>query len=106
MYGVASALRIRYNTEYRTAKMGYKGEHLHGEQEKMLFIFNPFSGKAQIKSKLFEIIDVFVKGGYEVIVHPTQAVGDGFEKTKELAPQVDLVVCSGATEHWMKLSAV
>ena len=52
----------------------------------MLFIFNPFSGKAQIKSKLFEIIDVFVKGGYEVIVHPTQAVGDGFEKTKELAP--------------------
>ena len=61
----------------------------------MLFIFNPFSGKAQIKSKLFEIIDVFVKGGYEVIVHPTQAVGDGFEKTKELAPQVDLVVCSG-----------
>lgn len=55
---------------------------MHGEQEKMLFIFNPFSGKAQIKSKLFEIIDVFVKGGYEVIVHPTQAVGDGFEKDK------------------------
>ena len=44
-------------------------------KKKMLFIFNPFSGKAQIKSKLFEIIDVFVKGGYEVIVHPTQAVG-------------------------------
>ena len=37
-------------------------------KKKMLFIFNPFSGKAQIKSKLFEIIDVFVKGGYEVIV--------------------------------------
>ena len=73
---------------------------------KNVVYFNPFSGKAQIKSKLFEIIDVFVKGGYEVIVHPTQAVGDGFEKTKELAPQVDLVVCSGATEHWMKLSAV
>ena len=35
-------------------------------KKKMLFIFNPFSGKAQIKSKLFEIIDVFVKGGYEV----------------------------------------
>ena len=32
-------------------------------KKKMLFIFNPFSGKAQIKSKLFEIIDVFVKGG-------------------------------------------
>ena len=33
-------------------------------KKKMLFIFNPFSGKAQIKSKLFEIIDVFVKGGF------------------------------------------
>ena len=65
------------------------------EKKKLLFIFNPLSGKAQIKNKLFEIIDVFVKGGYEVIVHPTQAVGDGYEKTKELAPQVDLVVCSG-----------
>ena len=64
-------------------------------KKKMLFIFNPFSGKAQIKSILFEFIDVFVKGGSEVIVHPTLAVGDGFEKTKELAPQVDLVVCSG-----------
>lgn len=39
MYGVASALRIRYNTEYRTAKMGYKGEHLHGEQEKNVVYF-------------------------------------------------------------------
>ena len=70
-------------------------------KKKMLFIFNPFSGKAQIKSKLFEIIDVFVKGGYEVIVHPTQAVGDGFEKTKELAPQVDLVV---RTAHSLRRS--
>ena len=30
------------------------------EKKTLLFIFNPFSGKAQIKSKLFEIIDVFV----------------------------------------------
>ena len=29
-------------------------------KKKMLYIFNPFSGKAQIKSNLFEIIDVFV----------------------------------------------
>lgn len=75
-------------------------------KKKMLFIFNPFSGKAQIKSKLFEIIDVFVKGGYEVIVHPTQAVGDGFEKTKELARRWISLSAAGATEHWMKLSAV
>lgn len=39
---------------------------------RMLFIFNPRSGKGQIRNKLMDIIDVFVKGGYEVVVHPTQ----------------------------------
>ena len=33
---------------------------------RMLFIFNPRSGKGQIRNKLMDIIDVFVKGGYEV----------------------------------------
>ena len=51
-------------------------------KKKMLFIFNPFSGKAQIKSKLFEIIDVFVKGGYEVIVHPDAGSRRWFRKDK------------------------
>ncbi len=65
-----------------------------------------FPEKHRLKSKLFEIIDVFVKGGYEVIVHRRRQSEMVSKKTKELAPQVDLVVCSGATEHWMKLSAV
>ncbi|MGN1185006.1 MAG: diacylglycerol kinase family protein, partial [Oliverpabstia sp.] len=45
-------------------------------KEKLLFIFNPRSGKGQIRGKLVDIIDVFVKGGYEVIVHPTQGPMD------------------------------
>lgn len=64
-------------------------------KKRLLFIFNPKSGKAQIKNKLCEIIDTFVKGGYEVIAHPTQGMGDAYEKTKELAPEMDLIVCSG-----------
>ena len=64
-------------------------------KKRLLFIFNPKSGKAQIKNKLYEIIDTFVKGGYEVVAHPTQGIGDAHEKTKELAPEMDLVVCSG-----------
>lgn len=63
--------------------------------KKMLFVFNPCSGKGQIKTKLFEIIDIFIKGGYEVLVHPTQEPQDGYRKVKELADEVDLVVCSG-----------
>ncbi|QOV19798.1 YegS/Rv2252/BmrU family lipid kinase [Blautia liquoris] len=65
------------------------------EKKKLLFIFNPRAGKGQIRSKLFEIIDIFVKHNFEVIVHPTQKAADAYEKTMELAQQVDLVVCSG-----------
>lgn len=63
--------------------------------KKLLFIFNPRSGKEQIRSKLIDIIDVFVKGGYQVIVHPTQGPKDGGEIAKKMADQVDLIVCSG-----------
>ena len=51
---------------------------------RMLFIFNPRSGKGQIRNKLMDIIDVFVKGGYEVVVHPTQGAKDA-EKMLESA---------------------
>lgn len=50
---------------------------------RMLFIFNPRSGKGQIRNKLMDIIDVFVKGGYEVVVHPTQGVKDAGKNGKE-----------------------
>lgn len=64
-------------------------------RKKILFIFNPRSGKGLIKNKLFDIIDVFVKGDYEVIVHPTQGPMDGCNRAKAMAKEVDLVVCCG-----------
>lgn len=64
-------------------------------KKRMFFVYNPKSGKALIKSKLADIIDVFVKGGYEVIAYPTQSVQDAFEKVQEYASDVDIVVCSG-----------
>lgn len=63
--------------------------------KKMLFIFNPRSGKGMIRNKLLDIIDVFVKGGYEVIVHPTQGPKDAGNMAREMAKEVDLIVCSG-----------
>ena len=33
----------------------------------MLFILNPSAGRKHIKSKLFDIVDIFVKGGYNEI---------------------------------------
>lgn len=63
--------------------------------KKLLFIYNPRSGKALLKNKLMEIIDIFVKGGYSIQVHPTQAARDAYEQTKRWAESVDLIVCSG-----------
>ncbi len=61
----------------------------------MLFIYNPRAGKAQIRSNLLDIIDIFVKDGYEVTVRPTQARGDAIEATKNKKEKYDIVACSG-----------
>ena len=45
-------------------------------EKKLLFIFNARAGKGSIKSRLIDIIDIFIKGGYEVTVHSTQAYQD------------------------------
>lgn len=63
--------------------------------KKLLFIFNPHAGKAQIKNKLLQIVDIMVKGGYEVTIYPTQAKEDAFHMVKNRAGDFDLIVCSG-----------
>jgi diacylglycerol kinase (ATP) len=62
---------------------------------KLLFVFNPHSGRAQLKNKLVGILDLFVKHGYEVTIHPTQAKLDAKQVVMERAGQYDLLVCSG-----------
>lgn len=66
------------------------------EKKKMLFIYNPKAGKAQIRSNLLEIIDIFTKAGFEVTAYPTQARGDGIKAVAERRPgYYDIVACSG-----------
>ena len=62
---------------------------------RMLFIFNPRSGKGQIRNKLMDIIDVFVKGGYEVVVQSDPGGERCGKMAKNMAEEVDLIVCSG-----------
>ena len=45
-------------------------------KKRLLFVFNPRSGKAQIKNHLMDIVDTMVKAGYEVNAYPTQCAGD------------------------------
>ena len=63
--------------------------------KKLLFIFNPLSGKGQIKNHLVKILDVFVKSGYQVQVHVTQCREDARRVTEKRAARFDLVVCCG-----------
>ncbi len=77
---------------------GYRAQSCRKEKmemKKMLFIYNPLSGMGQLKSKLSDVLDIFVKSGYEVTVYPTQKYHDALEKTRSYTGDYDLVVCSG-----------
>ena len=63
--------------------------------KKLLFIYNPHAGKAQIRSNLLDIIDIFTKAGYIVTARPTQDKGDATKTVMGDIDEYDLVVCSG-----------
>ncbi|MCI6811497.1 MAG: diacylglycerol kinase family lipid kinase [Lachnospiraceae bacterium] len=67
-----------------------------GTGKRMLFVYNPKAGKAKIRNKLSDIIDVFARSGYSIVVHPTQGQGDAREVVKNREKGAyDLIVCSG-----------
>lgn len=64
-------------------------------KKKALFVYNPKAGKAMIRGKLSEILELLEQGGYETTVRPTTKKGDACEYVKDRSPEVELVVCSG-----------
>ncbi len=65
------------------------------EQKKLLLLFNPNAGRGAIRTRLVEILDVFVKAGYEVTAYPTQEKGDALAKLPLWADRFDRIVCCG-----------
>ena len=63
--------------------------------QKLLFIYNPTSGKGRVVEGLPSILDVFTKSGWLTTAYPTQCKGDAVRAVRELAPQYDRVVCAG-----------
>ena len=64
--------------------------------KKLLFVYNPRAGKEMLKPRLSYVLDIFVKAGYEVTVHPTQAYRDAYYQIKEYeVGKYDLIACSG-----------
>ncbi len=63
--------------------------------KEMLFVYNPYSGKGQIRGKLPGIIDLFTKAGYMVTAYPTQCALDGYDRVCGADGRYDIIVCSG-----------
>ena len=61
----------------------------------MLLVYNPRSGTGAIRYKLFDIIEIFTKAGYDVFAHPTQETQDANRTVIQYASRMDLVVCCG-----------
>ena len=62
---------------------------------KLLFVINSHSGKGKIKSKLLDIVDIFVKDGWQVTVHTTQDKKDAYNLVKCSGQDYKMVVASG-----------
>lgn len=63
--------------------------------KKLLFVFNPHSGTGEICKHLAEVVDIFTKAEYEVVVYPTQAPQDGTRKILCDGERFDRIVVSG-----------
>ncbi len=63
--------------------------------KKLMFIFNPRSGKEQIRGQLMGILDIFTKAGYDIHVHVTQSQRACVEWVKDYADRMDVLVVSG-----------
>jgi YegS/Rv2252/BmrU family lipid kinase len=64
-------------------------------ENKLLFVYNPRSGKGQIKNKLSEILNIFAGAGYEITVRPTQCEKDAYETIKNTGANYGMIVSSG-----------
>lgn len=63
--------------------------------KRLMFIYNPRAGKGALAPRVSDIVDIFVKAGYEVVIYPTQSYQDAYRKVSELTGEYDLIVCSG-----------
>jgi len=65
-------------------------------EKKMLFVYNPVSGKGAVRMHLADIIDIYTTGGYTVTLHPTSGKKDGYSFIKEHSKDYDVIsVCGG-----------
>lgn len=67
------------------------------ERKRLLFIYNPHSGRGQVNANLPKILDTFCSSQYEVIVHATTGPNDATQIAKEYTAEgkADRIVSAG-----------
>lgn len=63
--------------------------------KKILFVFNPVSGRSQIRNYLVDILDILTRAEYKVVCYPTQGQGDARRVVRERQDDYLYVVCAG-----------
>lgn len=62
---------------------------------RLLFLVNVTAGKGRIKAKLADVVDLFVRHGYDVTIYTTQSRDDARRVAAQRAGEFDLIICSG-----------
>lgn len=73
------------------------------DKKKLLFIFNPHSGKGQIRMQLVSIVDTFVKNGYEVTIYRHRKRKMQSIKWKNRQKNMIWLCAVAVMELWMRL---
>jgi diacylglycerol kinase family enzyme len=60
--------------------------------KRMLFVVNPCAGQRKINRYLTEILAIFNRADYEVVVHVTSGVGDASYVVQELAESLFTII--------------
>ena len=63
--------------------------------KKLLFIYNPASGKGTVRGRLARVVETFAQQGWQVTVHPTRGKGDATRVVQEQGKDYQRVVCAG-----------
>jgi len=61
----------------------------------LLLLINPVTAKSTLGPHLMDVIDCFIKGGYNVSVHITQRKGETREIAATVGEDFDVIVCVG-----------
>lgn len=63
--------------------------------EKVLFIYNPHAGKGAMKNKLSDVMEIFMRAGFEVTIYATMQQQEATGIVQEKGKDFDRVICSG-----------